>query len=128
MILVDASVWVDHLRRNNAALVELLNGGRVLVHPFVIGEVALGQMRQREVILAALLDLPRAQVATAEEVMTFIERHNLYGRGVGYVDVHLLAAARLTTDATLWTNDQRLHVVADALGLAVKIAIRGSMA
>lgn len=128
MILVDASVWVDHLRRNNAALVELLNGGRVLVHPFVIGEVALGQMRQREVILAALLDLPRAQVATAEEVMTFIERHNLYGRGVGYVDVHLLAAARLTTDATLWTNDQRLHVVADALGLAVKIAIRGSRA
>jgi len=128
LILVDASVWVDHLRRNNAALVELLNGGRVLVHPFVIGEVALGQMRQREVILAALLDLPRAQVATAEEVMTFIERHNLYGRGVGYVDVHLLAAARLTTDATLWTNDQRLHVVADALGLAVKIAIRGSRA
>lgn len=120
MILVDTSVWVDHLRRNNAALVELLAGDRVLVHPFVTGEVALSQMRQREMILAALLDLPHAQVATAEEVMSFIERHNLYGRGVGYVDVHLLAAARLTTDATLWTKDQRLHAVADALGLAVK--------
>ena len=118
MILVDTSVWVDHLRKDNAPLGKLLDAGRVLVHPFVIGEVALGQMRQRKVILADLLDLPRAQVATEEEAMRFIERHALYGRGVGYIDVHLLAAVRLTPGASLWTKDRKLHAVAHALGLA----------
>ncbi len=120
MILVDTSVWVDHLRRDNAPLGELLRAGRVLSHPFVIGEVALGQMRQRKPILAALSDLPRAQVATDDETMSFIESHSLYGRGVGYVDVCLLAAVRLTTGAALWTNDRRLRAVADALGLGMK--------
>lgn len=120
MILVDTSVWVDHLRKDSAPLVQLLDAGRVLVHPFVIGEVALGEMRQHKIILAALLDLPRARVATDEEAMGFIERHALYGRGVGYIDVHLLAAVRLTEGAALWTADRRLHAVADALGLAVK--------
>ncbi len=120
MIIVDTSIWVDHLRRNNELLASLLDDGRVLVHPFVIGEVALGQMRQRKIILAALLDLPRSQVATEEEVLGFIERHTLSGRGVGYIDVHLLAAARLTAGAALWTRDRRLHAVADALGLAMK--------
>jgi len=120
LILVDTSVWVDHLRRDNPALVQLLDAGRVLAHPFVIGEVALGHMRQRKVILAALADLPRVLVATEEEVMSFIERHALYGRGVGYVDVHLLASVRLTTGVALWTNDRKLHAVADALGLAVQ--------
>jgi len=120
LILVDTSVWVDHLRRDNAPLVKLLDAGRVLVHPFVIGEIALGQMRQRKVILAALSDLPRAQVATEEEAVNFIERHALYGQGVGYVDVHLLAAVRLTAGAALWTTDRRLYAVADALGLVIK--------
>ena len=120
MILVDTSVWVDHLRRDNPAVVKLLDAGRVLVHPFVIGEVALGQMRQRKVILTALADLPCVLVATEDEVMSFIERHALYGRGVGYVDVHLLAAVRLTTGVALWTNDRKLHAVADALGLAMQ--------
>ena len=119
MILVDTSVWVDHLRRGNPALVKLLDAGRVLVHPFVISEVALGQMRQRQVILTALMDLPRVLVATEEEAMSFIAGHALYGRGVGHVDVHLLAAVRLTTGVALWTNDRKLHAVADALGLAV---------
>jgi len=120
VILVDTSVWVDHLRRDNPAVVKLLDAGRVLVHPFVIGEVALGQMRQRKVILAALADLPCVLVATEDEVMSFIERHALYGRGVGYVDVHLLAAVRLTTGAALWTNDRKLNAVADVLGLAIQ--------
>lgn len=120
MILVDTSVWVDHLRKDNAPLIKLLDAGRVLIHPLVIGEIALGQMRQRKAILAALSDLPRAQVATEEEAMHFIERHTLYGRGVGYIDVHLLAAVRLTAGAALWTTDRRLHAVADALGLAMK--------
>ena len=120
MILVDTSVWVDHLHKDNAPLIQLLDAGRVLVHPFVIGEIALGQMRQRKAILTALSDLPRTQVATEEEAMSFIERHALYGRGVGYIDVHLLAAARLTAGAALWTTDRRLHAVADTLGLAMK--------
>ncbi len=119
MILVDASVWIDHLRYGNALLAERLNAGRVLVHPFVIGEIALGQLRQRELVLSALSSLPRAEVATEEEAMRFIEREALYGRGVGYVDVHLLAAVRLTAGTRLWTNDKRLGAVAEALGLAL---------
>lgn len=119
MILVDTSVWVDHLRRDNAPLAKLLDAGRVLIHPFVIGEVALGHMRQRKVILAALSDLPRTQVATEEEVLSFIEHNTLFGRGVGYIDVHLLAAVRLTPGSSLWTKDRKLHAVADALGLVM---------
>jgi predicted nucleic acid-binding protein len=119
MILVDISVWVDHLRSNNEALAGLLDIGAVLAHPFIIGELALGRMRQREIVLISLTALPRAAVATDAEVLHFIERHALFGRGIGYVDVHLLAAARLTEAASLWTNDKRLQGVADALGLAV---------
>ncbi|MDE2464068.1 MAG: type II toxin-antitoxin system VapC family toxin [Alphaproteobacteria bacterium] len=119
MILVDTSVWIDHLRVGDNALVGLLNRGAVLAHPFIIGELGLGQMRQREVVLTSLAALPPATVATDPEVLRFIERHALYGRGIGYVDAHLLAAARLTDAASLWTNDKRLHRVADDLGLAV---------
>jgi hypothetical protein len=118
VILVDTSVWVDHLRANNRALVDLLDAGAVLTHPFVIGELALGALRQREATLTALSDLPRAVVATDAEVLAFIDRHVLFGRGVGHVDVHLLAAARLTAGARLWTNDHRLASVARDLGLA----------
>jgi predicted nucleic acid-binding protein len=119
LILVDTSIWVDHLRKDNAPLVKLLDAGRVLIHPFVIGEIALGQMRQRRAILAALSDLPRTQVATDDEAMTFIERHALFGRGIGYIDVHLLAAVRLTAGAALWTTDRRLHAIAATLGLVM---------
>jgi predicted nucleic acid-binding protein len=119
LILVDTSIWIDHLRANNAALKKLLNAGGALTHPFVIGELALGQMRQREVILAALSDLPRAELATDVEVLGFINREALFGRGVGYVDAHLLASARLTAGAELWTRDTRLRHVADELGLAM---------
>jgi predicted nucleic acid-binding protein len=119
MILVDTSIWVDHLRAGNAKLAALLTEGTALTHPFVIGELALGDFRQRRAVLADLLDLPEAVVATDAEVLRFIDRHALFGRGVGYVDVHLLAAARLTDGAKLWTNDRRLHVVAEALGLAM---------
>jgi hypothetical protein len=118
VILVDTSIWVDHLRTGNAALAALLVGGRVLTHPLVIGELALGSFRQRSAVLSGLSDLPAAVVATDAEVLGFIDRHVLFGRGVGYVDAHLLAAARLTAGATLWTSDKRLHGVANALGLA----------
>jgi predicted nucleic acid-binding protein len=119
LILVDTSVWVNYLRANDAALAELLDAGSVLAHPFVIGELALGNMRGRETVLTALADLPRAHIATDAEVLTFIDRHALFGRGIGYVDVHLLAAARLTAGARVWTKDRRLHDVAHDLGLAM---------
>lgn len=120
MILVDTSVWIDHLRAHNAQLARLLGSGSVLTHPFVIGELALGRMRQRETVLTALSDLPRATVATDAEVLSFIERQAAFGRGIGYVDVHLLAAVRLTAGTRLWTKDNRLRLFAEELGLAVR--------
>lgn len=120
MILVDTSVWVQHLRVGDTAVAGLLDSGRVLVHPFVVGELALGNLRQRRSILAFLGDLPRSNVATDEEVLHFIERYALAGLGIGYVDVHLLASAQLTPGSSLWTRDKRLSAVAEHLGLASK--------
>jgi predicted nucleic acid-binding protein len=119
LILVDTSVWIDHLRASGDLLAKLLNAGRVLTHPFVIGELALGEMRQREAILDALSNLPSAELATDAEVLGFINSQSLFGRGIGYVDVHLLASVRLTAGAELWTRDKRLHSVAEELGLAM---------
>jgi predicted nucleic acid-binding protein len=118
VILVDTSVWVDHLRAGDAALSKLLNAGMVLGHPFVTGELALGNLRQREVVLTSLSELPFISVATDNEVLHFIGRHALFGRGIGYIDAHLLAAVRLTAGTTLWTKDRRLQGVAVELGLA----------
>jgi predicted nucleic acid-binding protein len=119
VILVDTPIWVDHLRANNQQLAALLESGQVLAHPFVTGELALGRLRQRDLVLGALLDLPQAEVATDEEVRHFIDQHALFGVGIGYVDAHLLAATRLTAAATLWTRDKRLHIVAERLGLTM---------
>ena len=121
MILADTSIWIEHLRAGDGVLAGLLDTGTVLAHPFVIGELALGNLRRREVVLEALSDLPRASVATDAEVLHFIDRHALFGLGVGYVDVHLLAAVQLSAGAKLWTNDKRLHGVAIRLGLAVTL-------
>jgi predicted nucleic acid-binding protein len=118
VILVDTSVWVDHFRAGDKALAGWLDAGMVLTHLFVIGELALGNLRGREIVLNALSDLPRSNIATDAEVLHFIGRHGLFGRGIGYVDAHLLAGARLTEGAELWTNDKRLHGVAAHLGLA----------
>ncbi|MDE3174937.1 MAG: type II toxin-antitoxin system VapC family toxin [Pseudomonadota bacterium] len=118
MILVDTSVWVGHLRAHDAALARLLEVTAVCAHPYIIGEIALGQLRQRKLVLRALESLPRALVATDHEVSRFTERHALYGRGIGYVDVCLLTAASLTANARLWTNDRKLAAVAADLGLA----------
>jgi predicted nucleic acid-binding protein len=119
LILVDTSIWIDHLRAGSDLLARLLNAGRVLTHPFVIGELALGEMRQRATILDALLNLPRAERSTDAEVLGFINGQSLFGRGIGYVDVHLLASVRLTAGAQLWTRDNRLRSVAEELGLAM---------
>ena len=119
MILVDTSVWVDHLRAAEPRLVTLLESGMVLAHPFVIGELSLGNLKQRKTILTALAGLPRSSVATSDEVLHFIERNRLHGRGIGYVDAHLLAAVRLHSTAALWTRDKRLHAVAATLDAAI---------
>jgi len=118
VILVDTSVWVQHFRDRDAILAELLERGAALTHPFVIGELALGNLRQRELVLRMLSRLPAAIVVTNAEVLGFIDRNALFGRGVGYVDVHLLAATRLTAGSQLWTLDKRLNDVAVELGMA----------
>jgi predicted nucleic acid-binding protein len=118
LILVDTSVWVDHLRRGDAQLVDLLDRAKVVMHPFVVGEIACGSLRDRSSILELLQNLPAAAVADSAEVLGFIERHVLHGQGIGYVDVHLLASVALTQGAQLWTRDKSLHAVAVALRCA----------
>ena len=120
MILVDTSVWVDHLRAANGELIDLLQTGLVQSHPFVIGELALGNLRQRALVLDALRGLPQATVATDTEAMAFIDNHRLYGSGIGYIDAHLLAAARLSAGSRLWTRDARLRLVAERLALSAE--------
>jgi hypothetical protein len=116
-ILVDTSIWIDHLRSSDPALVELLSAGDVLAHPAVLGELACGTLRERSAVLTALRLLPAAPSATLDELLAFLERHSLWGKGLGWVDVHLLAAAALA-QARLWTRDLRLRRAAASLGLA----------
>ncbi|MBM5823695.1 MAG: type II toxin-antitoxin system VapC family toxin [Cyanobacteria bacterium K_Offshore_surface_m2_011] len=116
MILVDTSVWVDHLRSGLPRLATRLQDGEVLIHPWVIGELACGHLRHRGQVLGLLQGLPAAMVARDEEVLLLIEREQLMGRGIGYVDVHLLASARLSR-CRLWTQDRRLAAVAEEQGL-----------
>ncbi|MES2405382.1 MAG: type II toxin-antitoxin system VapC family toxin [Pseudomonadota bacterium] len=118
MILVDTSVWIDHLRRSGASLAHVLQDGLVLCHPFVIGELACGHLRQRAQVLDAMSELPSAPVATHREVLVFVERHALAGRGIGWVDAHLLTSTALAGGAKLWTRDKRLAGIANDLGLA----------
>jgi predicted nucleic acid-binding protein len=108
VVLVDTSVWVAHLREGNAKLEALLNEGMVVCHPFIIGELACGTMRSRAQILSLLQSLPTAEIAEHSEVLLFIEHNRLVGKGLGYVDVHLLASAVLT-DISLWTLDRKLQ-------------------
>lgn len=119
MILVDTSIWIDHLRSGNTALARLLDRGAVLGHPWVIGELVLGRLSKRQEVLRLLRNLPTANVATPDELLLFIERRQLAGHGIGYVDAQLLAAARMTPDAQLWTSDKHLSTAAARLGLAV---------
>jgi predicted nucleic acid-binding protein len=118
MILVDTSVWIDHLRAGDEQLTQWLGAGQVLVHPFVIGELALGNLRNRDTVLSALQDMPHAVVATELEVMRFIDQKGLFGLGIGYIDAHLLAAAMLTPGSLLWTRDKRLLAASARLGIA----------
>ena len=117
MILVDTSVWIDHLRQGDTELAAALEAWQVRVHPFVVGELACGNLRARAEVLGLLQALPPILVATDKEVLFFMAGQNLMGRSIGYVDVHLLASARLG-GALLWTRDKRLHAVATELGMA----------
>jgi predicted nucleic acid-binding protein len=119
VILPDTSIWVDHLRQSRATpLLPLLGQEAIVVHPFVIGELALGHLGPRESILEELHRLPQAVVASHDEVLALIEGRHLFGFGIGLVDVHLLASTRLMFGSSLWTNDKRLRAVAESLGLA----------
>lgn len=118
MILVDSSVWVDHLRLGDPGLADLLEADRVLMHPFVLGELACGNLRDRAETLGLLGQLPAIDVASDAEVRYFIDQRELAGRGIGYIDAHLLAATALATGARLWTRDRRLEELARGLGLA----------
>ena len=117
MIVVDSSVWVDHLRRREAGLAEALEQRQVLAHPFVIGELACGQLRKRPALLGSLAQLPQSPVASHDEALAFLDRHALAGRGIDWLGLHLLAATSLAGDARLWTRDKRLAAVAKELVL-----------
>ena len=115
-MLVDTSVWVDHLRHSDPTLSSLLSRGEVECHPFVIGELALGTLRRRSEILTLLHRLPQLRLVGDTEVLTFVDTHRLMGSGIGWIDAHLLASTAI--DRTLlWTRDRRLSTVAGALNL-----------
>lgn len=120
MILVDTSVWIDHFRKTDPQLSRLLTSAMVATHPFVIGEIALGSIKSRRTIIEDLASLPSVTVATDDETLGFIEKQSLAGTDVGYVDAHLLAAVKLTPEASLLTRDRKLKAAADALGLSAE--------
>ena len=119
MVLVDSSVWVGHFRAGDSDLEILLNEGRVVCHPFIIGELACGNLKNRSEILSLLCSLPMATQAEHEEVLQFIESNRLMGKGIGYIDAHLLASAVLTA-IPFWTLDKKLREVALKLGVSLQ--------
>lgn len=119
MILADTSVWIDHIRSSDAKLVERLENGAIVMHPFILGEIAVGSLRDRTVLLSRLGRLPFALSAQPCLVLQLIEAHQLYSRGLSYFDISLLASARLTPETALWTRDRRLAAAADELGVGI---------
>lgn len=119
MILADTSVWIDYIRRPNLEFAQALRDEQILTHPFVIGELALGGVTSRTQIAQEIKKLFSVPVATVDEVLILIEGLPLVGSGIGYVDAHLIASARLKPGTRLWTLDRKLHKVAEALGMAV---------
>jgi predicted nucleic acid-binding protein len=120
MILADSSVWIDHIRSANHDLSALLANGEIIGHPFVTGEVALGSIANRSAIIVELNRLQQLPIATTPEVAALIESEMLWGRGIGYVDVHLLASCRLAPGTELWTRDVRLRAQAHRLRVATR--------
>lgn len=122
MILVDTSVWVEHLRSGNSMLVKHLRSGNVHCHPLIITELALGTLKSRSQVLSLLDDLPKAPSVKNEEIRGLIEYRKLYGRGIGVVDLHLIASCLLAPGTSLWTGDRRLNAVAVDVGVPVEQA------
>lgn len=120
MILADTSVWIDLLRAGDRDLAALLTATRIMMHPFVLGEMACGNLENRAEVLKLLAGLPELTIATDPETLYFIERRALMGQGIGYIDAHLLAAVSLSPHTRLWTRDKRLEKVAIGLNLAYK--------
>ncbi len=119
-VLVDSSIWIDHINNGDAELANQLKRRRVALHPMIIGEVALGSIANRQVVLDELKILPQVQPASHAEVMAMIEWLALFNCGIGYVDAHLLAATRQMSEGRLWTRDKRLHAQAERLGVAYR--------
>jgi len=122
VILVDTSVWIDHFRVADHRLIALMGLREAAIHPFVLGELAIGSIPQRDMVLAELNKLPTARPATPGEVMHLIARHRLFGTGIGYIDAHLLAAACLADGLVVWTHDRRLLAAAVGLGVAARLS------
>lgn len=122
MLLVDTSVWIDHLRKGDIQLVDALNANTVLCHSYIIGEIALGSFKNRVKLLSFLDNLPQAPLATNDEVRLLIERRNLYGRGIGYVDCTLIASALIASEVKIWTRDKRLQAIIEELNLSVPLS------
>jgi predicted nucleic acid-binding protein len=118
MIVADTSVWVDHLRAGDPLLASLLDAGRILGHPWVMAEIALGSLRNRETVLSLLDGLPQAPAASVDEVRHMIEERALFSRGIGLIDVGLIASCLLFSGSSLWTRDKKLAAVARELGMA----------
>jgi predicted nucleic acid-binding protein len=122
VILVDTSVWIDHLRKSEAKLKKLLENEEVVTHPLVRLELALGSIANRETVLADLALLPQVPIAQVDELFNLVELQKLYRRGIGVTDLHLVASALLDKSISIWTRDQRLGDIADELGLRVAIS------
>jgi len=116
MILVDTSIWIDHLNNSNNELIRLLNSNRVCIHPFIIGELSCGNIANRKELLSLLRALPRVEPVLEEEIFTLIENKNLYGIGLGIVDINLIASA-LIHDVKIWTHDKSLNKIAKKLNI-----------
>jgi predicted nucleic acid-binding protein len=119
VIVVDTSIWIDHFRYGDKELKKIIEDDRLLCHPFVIGELALGSLRERDAVIAFLTSQREAVVATHAEVMTVIERHSIFSMGIGYTDAHLLTSTLLDRRSSLWTRDKRLAAAALKVGASV---------
>ena len=121
MILADTSVWIDHLRSGIREMRQHLNQGRIVIHPFVTAELALGSLRDRSKTLALLDLLPQARTAQLNEVRSLIEARRLYGLGIGVIDAHLIASVLISPPTLLWTRDKRLRRVAESLNIHARL-------
>lgn len=121
MYLVDSSVWIDHFRKTDPLLVDALEGDLVACHDHVIGELALGSIKDRDKVLHSLSRLPRISAARDSDVLEMINQHKLFARGIGYIDAHLLAASLIDGQAKVWTHDKRFKTISQELGISAQI-------